>query len=148
MRVSILLSICAISSSPSLKLLLPKPPKQASDKLKHPRLSVVHWTKSRNSRKCQDRKKEQGRNVHTIVDVVHNAGAELDRQGLAGAQHGVTHGDTRCLLVHLDGGGVALETNNLAHKVVVTDTHLVGENAWRGQNTQEISLGYVVPVDF
>lgn len=41
--------------------------------------------------------------LDTVEDGTHDPGAELDRQRLSAAQHGVAHGKPRGVLVHLTG---------------------------------------------
>ena len=43
--------------------------------------------------------------VGGVVDPTHDAGAELHREGLTGADDGVAHREARGLLVHLGGSG-------------------------------------------
>lgn len=62
------------------------------------------------------------RSLHTIEDGVHDAGTEVDGKGLVGAVDDVADSKTGSLLVHLDGGSLALETDDLTHKTLSTHT--------------------------
>mmetsp|Transcript_31231 Transcript_31231/g.92730 ORF Transcript_31231/g.92730 Transcript_31231/m.92730 type:complete len:665 (-) Transcript_31231:90-2084(-) len=64
--------------------------------------------------------------LDAVVDTVQDARAELEGEREAGLHQGVAHGEAGGVLVHLDGGGVALETDNLADERVLADAdHLV-----------------------
>eukprot|EP00053_Salpingoeca_punica_P023409 m.9950 g.9950 ORF g.9950 m.9950 type:complete len:683 (-) comp5100_c0_seq1:47-2095(-) len=63
------------------------------------------------------------RALDAVEDRLHDAGAQLDREGLACAVDRVADGDAGRLLVHLDGGGVGLETDDLADELAVAHAH-------------------------
>jgi hypothetical protein len=58
--------------------------------------------------------------LNTIVDTVEQTGTELDGQGLSGSVDGVTDHDAGCLLVNLNRGLVAIDSDNLTNEVVVS----------------------------
>jgi hypothetical protein len=64
------------------------------------------------------------RALNTVKDTVQNTRTQLDGQGVASAEHGVTDGQTSGLLVYLNGSSVSLELNDLTDKLVVADTNL------------------------
>jgi len=61
--------------------------------------------------------------LDTIKNLVHDTRAELDGQRLAGTSHRVPHCETRGFLVHLDGGRIGIQTDDLANELEVTHTH-------------------------
>mmetsp|Transcript_169 Transcript_169/g.538 ORF Transcript_169/g.538 Transcript_169/m.538 type:complete len:422 (+) Transcript_169:677-1942(+) len=63
------------------------------------------------------------RALNTVKNLTHQARAKLHGQRLARADHGVTHGQTGGLLVHLDGGRISLKTNDLTDQIVRTYAH-------------------------
>mmetsp|Transcript_64817 Transcript_64817/g.166821 ORF Transcript_64817/g.166821 Transcript_64817/m.166821 type:complete len:597 (+) Transcript_64817:397-2187(+) len=66
------------------------------------------------------------RTLDTIVDAVQDARAQLQGERQARLHQRVAHGEAGGVLVHLDGGGVALQPNDLADERVFADTdHLV-----------------------
>jgi hypothetical protein len=62
------------------------------------------------------------RTLNTIKDGVHDAGAELNRKSLSLAHDRVADGEPTGVLVHLNGGSVSLQTNDLAYQFMVTHT--------------------------
>jgi len=58
--------------------------------------------------------------LDAIEDAAHDPGAQFHGQRLAGLVDGVSDTHARSVLVHLDGGHVALQTDDLAHQLVVS----------------------------
>jgi len=75
------------------------------------------------------------RTLDTVVNVGHETGAELDREGLAGTQDGVADRDARGLLVDLDRGAVRLDTNDLcvvSRSATINEAREIGDGG-RGE---------------
>jgi len=60
--------------------------------------------------------------LDTVENGSHNSGAELHGKRLALTEDGVSDGQTGGILVDLDGGGVALELDDLSDELGVSDT--------------------------
>lgn len=104
--------------------------------------------------------------LDTIVDVVKQAWAQLDGEGLSGPQDGVANrhtgcsflmsafhvwrygqkgcGRRTCLLVDLNGGLVAVDSDDFSHQLVVADFHLCPVSL-AAFHTQRRSRCYVIP---
>eukprot|EP00968_Pinguiococcus_pyrenoidosus_P006099 scaffold405_cov243-Pinguiococcus_pyrenoidosus.AAC.15 len=63
------------------------------------------------------------RALDAVEDGAHDSRAQLHRQRLARAQHGVPHREARCVLIHLDTGRVRGELDDLAHQFRVAHLH-------------------------
>jgi hypothetical protein len=61
------------------------------------------------------------RALDAVVDGVEHARPEVHGEGCAGPFDRFTRGDTGRLLVHLDGGSVAFDFDDLAHQPFRTD---------------------------
>eukprot|EP00754_Rhynchopus_humris_P024968 Rhum_TRINITY_DN14924_c11_g1::Rhum_TRINITY_DN14924_c11_g1_i2::g.129085::m.129085 len=57
------------------------------------------------------------RTLDTVEDLTEDAGSQLERQGLARTHNLVADRQTGSLLVHLDGGGVLLQTDDLTDQL-------------------------------
>ena len=55
------------------------------------------------------------RPLNSIKNSAHDSRSKLYRQGFACSQNGVAHGDAGGVLVHLNGGQVAFQTNDFTH---------------------------------
>ena len=63
------------------------------------------------------------RSLDTIEDVGHDAGSKFDGKRISSSQNGITNSKTSCLLVALNGGGIAFQFDDFTNKFVETDSN-------------------------